>query len=354
MKIKKYMPLIVSGAIALLLLVVEVLLLLRFHGQYTEVRGDLKKAESDVEALMRRDPFPSGGNARIEKENLAKLDKQVDRLQDWMRENQMDLRERSTPTEFQIKLKPDLQDLWTMAAERDIALPQNYHFSFAKYAQGDLPEAEDVARLSRQLSMIKTICRILFDRRIESFDSVERIEFDAGGRAGRAAAGALAGRGRGRGGRSEPQPAGSDADDKSSEQRDDQGLFAWEEISVEFSTKEQALWSVLRTLANTNLLVSVEDLSFNSGNESLETVERPEYAIVPRGTHQPAGFGISEMGERGRARSIVPDGGRDGGEEKIIPPREERVIAGDSTLNVLMRLKVYRFLDDDGREESRQ
>lgn len=355
MKFKKFMPLIISGAIALVLLVLEIFFLTRYQGRYSEVKSELKRAESDVNNLMVRDPFPSDDNVRIEKENFDKLRKQVDRLQSAMREEQIEYQEWNTPTEFQIKLNPSLQELRTMAKERDITIPQNYNynFGFAKYAQGELPDSGDVARLSRQLQMIKTVCEILFDRQIESLQSVERTEFELARDGGRMVPPAARGRAGRRGGAGSIQPEAAEGNE-TDEQRDDQGIYAWEDITVTFNSKEQALWDVLRTLANTNLLVSVDDLAFSSGSETLENIKRPEYALLAdRGGRQPTGFVLSGEAAVERVRSTSAAGVRSG-EEKVIPPREERVIAGDGTLNVVMKLKVYRFLDDDEQEGSTQ
>jgi len=351
MNLKKFMPLIISGAVALVLIALEVFFLLRYQGQYSEVKSELKRAESDVDNLMRRDPFPSDENVRIEKENYAKLSDQVDRVQNAMRSQQVEYSEWDTPTEFQIKLNPNLQELRTMADQLGVGLPQNYHFSFAKYAQGELPDSGDVARLSRQLQMIKTVCEILFKQRIESLEGVERTEFDSDGAAGRIAPPTSAGR-RGRRGDFDAPAAAAESDEEG-EPRDDQGIYAWEELSVTFNTKEQALWNVLRTLANTELLVSVEDLEFNSGSETLENIKRPEYASVSRASRQPGGFGVIDRSGVERTR-VEAGAGEEEGEEKVIPPREERVIAGDSTLNVVMKLKIYRFLDEDKQEGGTQ
>lgn len=349
MKIKKYMPLIVSGSIAIVLLIVGVFMALRYQSRYADIRRDLTTAESNIRQLVNRDPFPSDENMQVLRQNLDDMSVQLENLQEWMSQGQINFEGIRAPNDFMIKLASNLRSLRTKANQRGVQLPADFYFSFRRYAEGDMPSMRHVPRLTRQLQMVAVICELLFEGRIDSIVSIERQEFDAASRDRSSDTGEPEVIGRGAA-RFSPQPAdGTPARDTIHEEgRKPAAGYAWEKFEIDFTVRETAFWSIMHTLSTTNLLVSVKDVSFEAIDRAQERSRSPR-ARRPQSTRSSTEAGRSRLGD------VI---GREVGDEPPRPsgstqdadledvPREQRVVAGDGMLNVSMTLNMFRFLDE--------
>ncbi len=358
MKIKKYLPLIVAGCIVVLLLAVEVFLLVRLQSRHASIRRDLSTADSNIRSLARRDPFPSEENVEILQSNLESMTDQLEELQAWMMEGQIDFQELRVPNDFMIKLASDLRDLRARASAHGVQIPADFYFSFRRYAEGDMPAMRHVGRLSRQLQMIGAICDILFQGRVQSIESITRQEFDVAGRSGDdfdEVAPAIRG-----GARVTPERPDQQRASGAEEREKPEGGYAWEEFKIDFTVREPAFWNIMHTLSTTNLLVSVRDVSFESLDRAADRTRTAPGAR--RGTTgRPSLDAARSRVDAGRTQRVaLPDGGMEDGDprrEQVEPediPREERVVAGDGVLRVSMTLNMYRFLDDDQKARNGQ
>ena len=340
MKFRKYMSFIVSGCIALLLLIITLVFLVRWQKKYTDVKNSLNSKETELRSLNGRNPFPSKENLQIERDNVVKLRSQLADLREWMKKGQIKMVEATNPTEFQVQLNPRLKKLLIKAKAVNTELDSNFKFGFPKYAQGEMPAPKDVPRLSRQAQMIESICNIMFDERIDALTAITRQKFDV--RENASSTTTYDGYGNAF---DDNKPKKPSEDESKEEQRDDYGMYAWETFTVEFRAKESALWSTLRSFANTNLLISVESLSF-------ETLEDNPAATQSWGSDKKSkvhGFGSGDSRTRGANFGLPTPVA-----EPEVVAREKRVVAGGGVLNVTMKLNFYRFLDEKTEEETQK
>jgi hypothetical protein len=347
MNFKKYLPLIVSCSIALIILIAELVLIFRLSGSYSDVKSKVKSAERDIKTLMQREPFPSEENVEFEREKLELAQERLETVRTWMASNQVEAAEYEDPTKFNTALGENLKALHALARQNSVALPADFHFSFQKYAQGEMPAAANVPRLSRQLKMIKTVSEMLFAQRIDLLSNVVRAEFDTA-QSGTALEVPAQSFGR-RGARPTDMPSGRPrGDDGSKDKIDTERMYAWEELEFVFRAREQVIWNIIENLANTRLLLTVTDLKFSSSSDSIESIRKPD--LRGRGPATPAlqpGFDL----DRSRLGG-APQAAADARPEVEIPAREERIIAGDQPVEVTMKLNIYRFLDEEDLEES--
>lgn len=350
MKIKKYMPYIVSGGIAAILLIVVSILALRYQSRYADISRDLNAAESNIRQLADREPFPSDHNIQVLSQNLDDISAQLENVQEWMSEGEIDFDEVRAPNDFMIKLASRLRDLREIADRRGVEMPADFYFSFRRYAEGDMPSIRHVPRLARQLQMIGVVCELLFDGRIESISSIERQEFDAASRDSSSNDEEVGVRGRGTARGAAPQPTARTRDASHEEGQKPEAGYAWEEFKIDFSVREPAFWKIMHTLSTTNLLVSVKDVSFEATDRAQERTRTPGARRTQLGRTS-TDVSRSRLGDRIEPRvgdeyesTRLEEADQDAQVEDV--PREQRVVAGDGMLRVSMTLHMFRFLDD--------
>ncbi len=344
MKIKKYMPFIVSGSVAVVLVAVGSVLLLRYQSRYADIRRDLTAAEGDIRQLVNRDPFPSEDNVQVLRQNLDDISVQLENVQEWMTEGQIDFQEVRAPNDFMIKLASNLRNLRDNANERGVQIPADFYFSFRRYAEGDMPSMRHVPRLARQLQMIVVVCELLFDGRIDAINSIERQEFDVASRDRSADEDHMEVRGRGAVRGATPQTAARTRDTSHEEGRKPEAGYAWEEFDINFTVREPAFWNIMHTLSTTNLLVSVKDVSFESTDRAQERTRSPGVRRPQSGRADSARSRLGDRVDMEQDPSRLGESLQDAELEDV--PREQRVVAGDGMLRVSMTLHMFRFLDD--------
>jgi len=343
MKNNKYTTLMAGGGVALVLLILAGLFLHSKNKQYREVSRVLRTEEQQLDQLNRRDPFPSPENLEVQKENLEKVQQQLDQLLALVRQGRLDAPQMEA-ADFAQFLETVQRELIQRARRTGTRLPDRPAFGFPRYFSGERPEPEHIPRLVRQMKMVELLCRELFDARITSLVSVERQRFDQPQDA------ATGGRGRER----VPTLGLEDATPEE-EKRHEQDLYAWESFTVEFTARESAVWSLIERISRSAVPMRIVSFSVEADEarpgvaDGAMRRQEPDLGrrpMPPPTRERELAPGTDELRRRTFDPGEVLDPGDTGEAAPVIPPREQRVVMGRELLKVVLKVNVYRFLDD--------
>jgi hypothetical protein len=317
---KKNIPLIVGGAVVVLLLIAAAVFLALYFRGYSEVRSELEAGSRSLQRLVDRDPYPSEDNIEAQRDNLDLLTLQLQNVVDSLKSRERPV-ETMEAAEFPHLLQKTINGLNEKA--RQIELPDRFAYGFTRYAEGALPVDHHIPRLVRQIRNIELICGILFETGIESLDGLRRQEFE---QMARDEGEMMEERSRGRR-REAPAAASPGRGDglAAEEYRDDLGLLAAETLVLSFTAKESAVWEILKKLADIDAPVVVTDVDATN-----ESIRRSFEGSAPREEV------LIEANEAANREQVVRH-----------PPREERLVAGRESVEVSMRIDVYRLLEQD-------
>jgi hypothetical protein len=330
------MPLLVGGAVALVLAIALGYWLFSAKGRFEEGSAGLNQVEGRLNRLNNRAVFPSAPNVQTMHRQLEVYEDYLDGLFNAMREGQP----RSEPINrdrFRQLLEQTLRRLVQTARLKSIALPADIAFGFQRYAAGNLPAEENLGRLVDQLGAVAALCDILYEAGIGELVSVERTVFEEEAQAAPPPEEEFARR-RGRG-REEPVAAAKTTDLF----RDPDGLFTKERYVLVYRAQDVVNWTVLDRLSKGTPFVVVTKVEITNA-------ARP--AVVPPKTEESASAAPRPTSTAGYmapgTRSAV------GREEPEILPRELRVVAGQELPLVRLEVELYRFAEDDPAEKGEE
>lgn len=171
--LKRNLFLVFGGLIAAGLLGFGVVYLWKNHGKSKEVEAALKDKKETLQRLYdSRDAFPSKTNIEVARIETRKLQETVKQSQQYFTPISYP---KVTGQEFQTLLANAIFELHTNAQAYGVILPsKTYAFSFEaqkallQFAQGSFPA------LPEQLAEVKTICRLLFDGKINRLVNLRR------------------------------------------------------------------------------------------------------------------------------------------------------------------------------------
>jgi hypothetical protein len=336
---RKHMPLLIGGAVVLLLALALGYWLFSARSRYREETDALEQSQNRLNRLSTRDVFPSDANVET-------MERQLDIYQDYLDGLFQTMREGQRPQEpinrdrFRQLLEQTLRRLVQAARAKSIVLPPDLAFGFQRYAAGTPPEEEHLDRLVDQLRSVSILCAVLYEAGIGELVSVERTVFEEDTPA--APVEEEYGRRRSRG-RSEPEPEVVKATDLV---RDPDGLFTRERYVLSYRAQDEANWKVLDRLSKGAPFVVVS---------KMEIVNSARPPVVP-----PPAPSVAEEGPRASAAAATawqapgaarPAGGR---EAPAILPRELRVVAGQELPQVRLEVDVYRFVQEAPAEEGEE
>ena len=229
-----------------------------------------------------------------------------------------------------------------IAQSSNVKIPEQFAYGFDRYFKGELPRREEVRRLLIQVNAVENVCRALFEGGIAEITKVERQMFD---QQSATAAGPVEGGGLalllGRPTTEIVQESALGTEVG----RDPDDLFTWERVTVEFSTKEAALWQAINRLLSASAFIVINRLTVTNptprpelkrteGDNRSGSTELPIRRVSSSlpSTVPPAREVAGLPGERGEGRVALP------------PTREERIVAGrDEVLQVRVEVAVFRF-----------
>lgn len=145
---------------------------------------------------------------------------------------------------------------------------QTFGFDFDRYLGGDLPTAQDVPRLSLQLSMIKRLCDALHDAGVMELVALTREKFDTGRPAEEAAPQESTQRRRRNRGSGESAPTASAASSGSAKT---EGAYAGkEQFEFTFMARPNVLIAALNKLASIDLFTVVSATEIHKKGDMLK------------------------------------------------------------------------------------
>ena len=159
---RKYMPLIIGGVVALLLAGLLFFFILNVRGNYLTEQDELGQVQNQFMRLNNRKVFPSVSNVQA-------MEKQLDVYQDYYNGILKALKAGRQSTQavtrdsFRATIENVLRQLGAGARAKNIVLPPNFAFGFQRYAEGTLPQDEEMTRLVDQLRTIHALCSILYE-----------------------------------------------------------------------------------------------------------------------------------------------------------------------------------------------
>lgn len=323
---RKMIIIAIAVVLGLLFLGAVTLVVLKFR-DFAGAEAVLKADKERLQALYTRNPFPSGANLKLERENIAVLKDELVELQQAMGEGQIEPVVQS-PARFITQFFETERDLLTRAAASGIAVPKNFDYGFGMHMKGDLPATVDVPRLTQQLKIVEALCLILYKANITSLDALSRQEFEVG------AAPAAAPAPKHKKGRGDVPSVANEiqvknvVEPKAGLVPDGQLYGSWR-FQFQFKGRETAVMKVLNGLAASSIFAVVTRLEIK-GDERLFDRKEGE-STVPKGP--------------------APEGAEGVAVEKEAPKgRDYRVVCGrENILTVKMELDVFQFAKAQGK-----
>ncbi|MFH0909209.1 MAG: Amuc_1100 family pilus-like protein [bacterium] len=314
---RKNMMLVVGGGICLVLFIISGYFLVKFRADYMKVSAKVKVAQTRLDQLNQRDPFPSDANVGLAQTNLVKLHAYFKDLMDNLQREQGDV-EPIEAADFAPLLEKAKQRLQKRALEAGVKMPDRFGLGFDRYARGDLPSTDAIPRLVVQMKAVEAVLIQLFDARVSEILAMERDVFEAPSGAAEEAAGAS--RRRGRGASAEAPLAKALQGLPPLETNE---LYSAERIYVSLTARESSVWQLLNSLAMTRPFIMVSDVKILN---PLDLAKRGPAAPVAK----PVSGAVAAPGVAGIKPPVVD--------------REDRVVAGREPVKVDLVLEVYRFI----------
>ncbi len=166
---RKHMVLMVGGGPAVVLLIASLVFLVRFQGSIRQ-RGELESANHRLQQLEQSQSVSLRGECRIKsQQNLRPVPKDfLGHLHRRMFRQGQIKGEDMEPAEFAPLLEKSSRRLQQKAQESGVVLPSGFAFGFPRYAEGALPNKDDVFRLVAQLRAVEAVCDVLFQASISA------------------------------------------------------------------------------------------------------------------------------------------------------------------------------------------
>lgn len=324
---RKYMSLLVGGGICLLLVVVAVTMLVRFRQGYSRANANLDAKVQRLNALNRRDPFPSPENVSQSAKNAEVQAEFFEKLLNLLRHEELEPEEME-PAEFPTMVERTVRELQRRAGVLRAKLPDRFAFGFTRYfVEGGLPEDGDIPRLVVQLKAVDQIFKILFTTKVSEVIAFKREEFEQ-----RETAVAEETSTSRRDRRLPRGPAARTAD-AAGPQRPQRGggagmLYEKEHFTISFVARESSVWELLNRLARSRMLTVVTRVEMETKAGPLQGATRPAAAAGAPGS---------------LASRLLGGGGTERPQTGPLP-HDERVVAGREEVTVKLEMDVYRFV----------
>lgn len=342
MNIKKFLVLIVSGSVALVLAAVIGFFLSRYIARYRGIMTDLQAEVSHLNQLTRQPHFPNMENVKTAEHNLEVVQAAFTNILVALSTDTYEPPE-IEQAQFPLLLTETIRQLNQLSTTNNCLLPDRFAYGFDRYIQG-LPKKGDIPRLARQLYYVQHLCSVLFEHRITKLVSVERALFEAvaPGEGGRDAFPPPMSR------RAMEQGAGPAVEEASAApEADARGLYAKEPIVLTFHVREHDLYKTLNALSTSDLFCAVRTIELRNPSPVAGISKGADSALPDRGSG--AGVAFDRLpGGSIPGGSLPPLPGQDpgGGATTNAPPpsREQRVVAGRNEMIIArVEVVVYQF-----------
>ncbi|MEI8139352.1 MAG: Amuc_1100 family pilus-like protein [bacterium] len=326
MQSRRKLLIIIVASILVLLLAGAATLLVRGFLQLQEVDASLQTASETLTSLYAQNPFPSGGNLRLERENIKSIGEELLGLQLAMSEGQVEPIAQS-PAKCITQFWETRNSLLARAGGT-VKIDKGFDFGFGRHMKGDLPSIQDVPRIAQQLKIVETLCSILYASKITALTWISRQEFESDAALaalpGKPASGTTAAK------------AGADivvknvADATAGLIPAGQLYGRWHFI-VQFTAREGALMKVLNGMSRSPVFIIVTRMEIKGDDKVFDRKEAEAVA--------------AKSAERNE----------DAGAKEAVKPRDARVVCGrDALVNVKLELDVYQFAKPQTNEPEKK
>lgn len=360
MNLKKNMFWIVFGSLMVIGTGLMFFALWKTRTGFVEVKDKLQQAESEYVSLSNGRPYPSDENVVVVQENQEKVETFFESLDALLCEGQSPV-ETVPGAQFSERLEVVFAGLRNKARQSSVLLPEEFHFGFDVYTEGQLPSDENIPRLMMQLMTVESVCQTFFTHQVADIQSIQREVFEGPGSSFGDMESSMGGRSRGRG------VTDAQGSPETVEQRGTD-LYKVEGLRIVFSTRDEQLWDLLNALSSQRPFTVVRSMGLvNSATRGADSGIRRRRGADPfrsseGGMDSFGGPGMMDLEAMGpgmrmdRATSDRRRIPRDGTGTTMALTRDERLVAGrDELVQVDMLLDVYRFCveeDEDPAVES--
>ena len=332
---RKYMPLIIGGVVAVLLAGLLFFFVFSVRDKYATGQNDLEVEKRKFLRLNSRAVFPMA-------DNVATMTKQREVYQEYYEEVLGALRagqpeaQHVSRDSFRRMIEDDLRRLASGARAANVTLPPNFAFGFTRYAEGNLPQDEEIERLVDQLRSVATLCSILYEAGVGELTSVERTVFEKNAQVAPKEEEYSGRFSRMRDERVVQEAPSTDL------YRDPDGLFTREHYILAYRAQDAANRKVLDRLAQGRPFTIVTKMEVINSAKPVIVLPKTAEEKAPEPASPPQSRGWQSAG------AAKPLGVKDA---PAILPRDLRVVAGQEMPNIRIEVDVYRLADHMAEEE---
>ena len=310
---------LVSGVVLVLLFVAAAAILYRGIRQFNTAEQKLREAKTKLDRLYNRDPFPTAANKQQEQENERVLEEAFDNFLADLGQGQAEPEKSRQPSGFMSKFWATRGELVAQAKLSALTIPEQaekpFMFGFERYSGGNVPNPDDIVRLSQQVAIVTNLYGMILRARVNELVGITRDEFEVAPSPGAAAPPPTSGR------RGQPEPARGepvrqDAAEAGIIKPD--ALFGRFHFMLDLKASEAAVLDLLNQMARNPLFIVVTSLQLETDQSGIMHAAR---AVVT---------------DAAAAATPPP--------KPAEKPREDRIVAGrESPMTVHLGVDVYEF-----------
>lgn len=170
--IKRNLALVISGAIALALLVFGALYLLGAKNKNSTVDEEINQAKAELDRLMNLAPFPSPSNVTFARQELERVNAFIAQAKKQFPAPPP--AERLTDQSFKSVLQTTIDDLHKQAQASGVNVETNYYFSFEAQRRPVTFPPESLQPLSARLREVHAVASVLIKSKVNRIEAVKR------------------------------------------------------------------------------------------------------------------------------------------------------------------------------------
>src|SRR5688572_29384527 len=171
--IKRNLFLVIFGVIALGLLGWSIFFFLGKRAINKEFEANLQAAQSQLEALYAKKPFPSDTNIGVAKAEVGRVRQYINNVKQYFTPVPF---QNVADKEFTVLLQNTIFDLQKQAQQSGIELPErDYAFSFKAQKNALTFAAGSFPTLPEQLAEIKKITELIFEAKVNRIANIKRM-----------------------------------------------------------------------------------------------------------------------------------------------------------------------------------
>ena len=170
--VKKNLGFVIGLAVAVVLLGAGIWYSLGTMGESSAADGELQAKKQQLDELVKRDPYPDQANIQLAKDEESRVNAFV--LEARKKFSVRQLPAQLDNASFKSLLETTLTNLVRDADRAGVKLPEKYNFTFKDQREKLQLPAATLVPLTSHLENLDKICRVLFDAKVHSLESLKR------------------------------------------------------------------------------------------------------------------------------------------------------------------------------------